>query len=328
MRESLSRSPKTKAKVKVKVPATATRSRSTSKSGRKASSSTRNKPTIKKLVKAKPVKASKPTKKAAAIKKVVAKRVKAVSKRVAKAPAKTGKASSTPKLKAKAKVVPKVKSASKLQHAAKIRTQKIQPKGRSKVQIPLVVSPPPLSVDTPRRQVSMTAMRAFDQAVKVFNRRQFAEAKTMFESLQTRFPNEMEIIARTQTYIQVCNQKLDNTPSAPCNAEEFYDRGVFALNIGDFPQARALFEKALRLRPDEAHLLYSLAATHAQTGSLDQALDYLKRSIQIQPRFRNQALNDTDFSGLRENKQFLELLGLTSPFERLEARIERLESRR
>ena len=142
----------------------------------------------------------------------------------------------------------------------------------------------------------------------------------MFESLRTRFPNEVEIIARAQTYIQVCNHKLSHSPSIPRNADELYDRGVFALNIGDFTQARTFFEKALRLRPDEAHLLYSLAATHAQTGSHDQALDYLKRSIQIQPKFRTQALNDTDFSGLRENKQFLELLGLTSPFDRLESR--------
>jgi tetratricopeptide (TPR) repeat protein len=184
----------------------------------------------------------------------------------------------------------------------------------------LIVSPPPLPPEPPRRQVSSAVLRAFEQAVKAFNRRQFVEAKPMFENLQTRFPNEVEIIARAQTYIQVCNQKLAHTSSTPRNADEFYDRGVFALNIGDFSQARTFFEKALGLRPNEPYLLYSLAATLAQTGSLDQALDYLKRSIQIQPRFRSQALNDTDFSGLRENKQFLELLGLTSPFERLESK--------
>jgi hypothetical protein len=63
-----------------------------------------------------------------------------------------------------------------------------------------------------------------------------------------------------------------------------------------------------------------LAATHAQTGSHEQALDYLKRSIQIQPRFRSQAYNDSDFSGLRDNKQFLELIGLSSPFDLFDLR--------
>ncbi|MBO0800640.1 MAG: tetratricopeptide repeat protein, partial [Blastocatellia bacterium] len=85
----------------------------------------------------------------------------------------------------------------------------------------------------------------------MFNRRQFAEAKTMFEDLKPRFPNEVEIISRAQTFIQVCDQRLAHTPTLPRNADELYDRGVFALNIGDFTQARTFFEKALRLRPDE-----------------------------------------------------------------------------
>jgi tetratricopeptide (TPR) repeat protein len=214
----------------------------------------------------------------------------------------------------------KVKPSRKLHRPTKVRTTKIQTKRRGKVSIPVVVSHPPFPQEPPRRQVSSAVLRAFEQAVKAFNRRQYAEAKPMFENLQTRFPNEVEIIARAQTYIQVCNQKLAHASSTPRNADELYDRGVFALNIGDFTQARTFFEKALRLRPDEPYLLYSLAATHAQTGAHDQALDYLNRSIQIQPRFRSQALNDMDFSGLRENKRFLQLLGLVSPFERFEMR--------
>lgn len=142
----------------------------------------------------------------------------------------------------------------------------------------------------------------------------------MFENLLAKFPGEVEIVARTQMYIQVCNQKLSQTQSAPHNADELYDRGVYALNIGDFSQAKTFFEKALRLKPEEPYLLYSLAATHAQTGAMDQALDYLKRTFQVQPRYRTQALHDADFSGLRENKRFLELLGLASPFDLLQSR--------
>lgn len=142
----------------------------------------------------------------------------------------------------------------------------------------------------------------------------------MFENLLNRFPDEVEITARVQTYLQVCNQKLSHRSASPRNADEFYDRGVFALNTGDFSQARSFFEKALRLNPDEPHVLYSLAAAHAQTGTHDLALDYLTRSIQMQPRFRSQALNDADFSGLRDDKRFLELTGVTSPFDLLESR--------
>jgi hypothetical protein len=357
MREELSRSQRTKSKGKIRVAAKATRSKSVSRAKTKSSSSSRHKPAKKRLVK-KTIKArsktAKPVKKGARVRKATAKAVKAGAKKV-KRVVKSKKLTSRKKVKAlsyskpyskpysksisktKARGVPKVKRATGLHRASKVRSTgatratgaaKVRTKGKGKVSLavrasklpklpPLPPLPPP---EPPRRQVPSAVLRAFEQAVKVFNRRQYAEAKAMFENLQPRFPNEVEIIARAQTYIQVCNQKLMHRSSVPRNADELYDRGVFALNIGDFTQARTFFEKALRLRPDEPHLLYSLAATHAQTGSHDQAIDYLRRSIQIQPRFRSQALNDSDFSELRENKQFLELLGLTSPFERLDSR--------
>ncbi|HMV84873.1 MAG TPA: tetratricopeptide repeat protein [Blastocatellia bacterium] len=192
-------------------------------------------------------------------------------------------------------------------------------KPRRKVVLPIPAAPP-APPSPPRRALTSSALRAFEHAVKVFNRRQFAEAKSMFENLLAKFPGEVEIIARTQMYLQVCSQKLTHSQNAPHNADELYDRGVYALNIGDFSQAKSFFEKALRLKPEEPYLLYSLAATHAQTGAMEQALDYLKRTFQIQPRYRTQALHDTDFSGLRENKRFLELLGLASPFDLLQSR--------
>lgn len=173
-----------------------------------------------------------------------------------------------------------------------------------------------------RHQLATQALRAFEQAVKVFNLREFSEAKAMFEELQKRYHQEVEIIARSQTYIQVCNVRLANNRALPRNADEFYDRGVVALNVGNFVQARTLFEKALKLRPGDSYTLYSLAATHAQSGATDQALTYLEQAVQKQPRLRQQALNDTDFSVLKEDRRFLELLGATSPFDLLEARRE------
>jgi hypothetical protein len=199
-----------------------------------------------------------------------------------------------------------------------IQPGKASTKVRRKIVLPIKIVPPPPA--PPRRVMTAGALRAFEHAVRVFNRRHFDEAKPMFENLLVKYPGEVEIIARTQMYLQVCNQKLSHTQSAPHNADELYDRGVYALNIGDFSQAKTFFEKALRLKPEEPYLLYSLAATHAQTGAMDQALDYLKRAFQIQPRYRTQALHDADFSGLRENKQFLELLGLASPFDLLQSR--------
>jgi tetratricopeptide (TPR) repeat protein len=241
--------------------------------------------------------------------------------RVKKAVKKTPKASlrrSAPKATARpAKTQKKIIAKTQKKVVAKKRV-----KAKTLRRLPMIVSKAPPPPEPPRRQVTSGALRAFEQAVKVFNRRHFEDAKAMFETVQLKYPGDLEIVARAQMYIQVCKQKLEQETksAAPRNAEELYDHGVFALNIGDFTQARSFFEKALRLHPDAPHLLYSLAATHAQTGAHEEALNYLKRSIQIQPRFRAQAYNDADFSGLRDNRQFLELIGLTSPFDLLESK--------
>src|SRR5499425_830030 len=256
------------------------------------------------------------TAKVARVARKVAKNVR-VKKAVKKTP-KTSLRRPAPKATARpAKTQKKIVAKTQKKVVAKKRV-----KAKTLRRLPMIVSKAPPPPEPPRRQVTSGALRAFEQAVKVFNRRHFEDAKAMFETVQLKYPGDLEIVARAQMYIQVCKQKLEQETksAAPRNADELYDHGVFALNIGDFTQARVFFEKALRLHPDAPHLLYSLAATHAQTGSHEEALTYLKRSIQIQPRFRSQAYNDADFSGLRDNRQFLELVGLTSPFDLLESR--------
>ncbi len=334
MRETLSKGQKNKTKVKIST----TRSRSGSESKKKKE--------LKKALVASSRSAAPASKqgrnadgklkKSAAVQKAVKKTAKSSSKSlkvkakvIARKPVKaktSGNRSAAKKLKAPARTAAKSRRAtrSRTESRSVIKTSTItsRSKASGKVKIPVIVTAAPPPPEPPRRQVSSGALRAFEQAVRVFNRRRFDDARTMFENLLVKFPGDVEVVARSQMYIQVCKQKLANEtrPSAPRNADELYDHGVFALNIGDFTQARAFFEKALRMQPNEPHLLYSLAVTHAQSGSHEQALDYLKRSIQIQPRLRAQAYNDSDFSDLRENKQFLELIGLSSPFDLLDSR--------
>jgi hypothetical protein len=184
------------------------------------------------------------------------------------------------------------------------------------------LSAPRLASASRKRSVHR-ALALFEQAVKSFNQRDFSGAKEIFEGLQQRYPAEVDIFARAQIYIQVCELRLSKmaaTSAPPKTADELYDCGVIALNTGNFAQALAMFEKALSLRPDDSHILYSIAATYAQSGYSEQALRYLQSAVQKQPRFRQRALSDSEFSNLHADKRFLELTGIASPFDRLEMR--------
>ena len=214
------------------------------------------------------------------------------------------------------------KSAAKTQSLPKAAPPRTAGKsaGKSGLSAPVPPQPPSVTVEPLHRHPSAIALKSFEQAVKVFNRRQFAEAKTLFENMVAKYPQELEILARVQVYLQVCHQRLASATSTPETASTLYDQGVFALNKGDLKAARSLFERALELNPRDPHLFYSMAVTLLQSGQVDECLVHLERCIQLQPRFRSQALNDSDFTELRENRQFLALLGVTSPFDRFESR--------
>lgn len=153
-------------------------------------------------------------------------------------------------------------------------------------------------------------MKIFGQAIRLFNRQDFASAREAFSSFIETFPNEVEMVARAKTYITVCDQRLSRPPTAPRTAEALYDRGVFELNRGETEQAIAYFERALKSEHSADHVLYSLAAAHARLGMLGEALEELGRCVNKRESYRIQARRDPDFRPLYQNERFQELVGL------------------
>ncbi|HYP26215.1 MAG TPA: tetratricopeptide repeat protein [Blastocatellia bacterium] len=169
-------------------------------------------------------------------------------------------------------------------------------------------APPP----APRKSVqqsTVNAVRAFEQALKVFNRHDFSNAKAGFESILEKFGDQADIVARARTYLRICEQRLARTPSIPRNPDALYDQGVFELNKNNFRAAIEMFEKALRSQPRADHVIYSLAAAHARMNDTPRALDALRRAIALRPVHRSHARRDLDFASLRSNHDFQQLTG-------------------
>jgi tetratricopeptide (TPR) repeat protein len=155
----------------------------------------------------------------------------------------------------------------------------------------------------------LNAVRAFEQALKAFNKHDFSSAKAGFESILEKFGDQADIAARARTYLRICEQRLARTPSIPRNPDALYDQGVFELNKNNFRAAIELFEKALRSQPRADHVIYSLAAAHARINDAPRALDALRRAIALRPVHRSHARRDLDFASLRSNHDFQQLTG-------------------
>lgn len=171
---------------------------------------------------------------------------------------------------------------------------------------PRPLPPPPKKPPSPG---TLAAVRAFEQALRLFNRHDFAGARSAFLSIAGKFAEESEILARARTYVAICDQRLARAPSIPRNADALYDQGVFEFNRGNTTDAIELFEKALKADPRADHVYYSLAAAFARLNEATDALDSLRRAITLHPGHRSHARRDLDFASLHDNEGFRQLTG-------------------
>jgi hypothetical protein len=167
------------------------------------------------------------------------------------------------------------------------------------------VTPPPPRQPT---QDEAAALRAFERAHKEFVRGHFGEARQLFRALVEKHAGVSEVTARARTYLAIAESRLRSEPSLPRDADSLYDRGVIELNRGDYVAAQELFERALKREPSAAHIHYGLAATRSRLGSIDSALESLRRALEIQPNLRIRAQHDQDLTALRNDPEFERLV--------------------
>ncbi len=153
-------------------------------------------------------------------------------------------------------------------------------------------------------------VRAFEQAVRLFNRQDFERAREAFQVLIERFPAEAEVLARARAYLAICEQKLRAPRPVPRTPEALYDRGIIELNRGQIALAISYFEKALKLDPLADHAVYALAAAYARGGQVEKALATLRQAIAMREAHRWHARRDPDFHSLYANPEFQKLVGI------------------
>lgn len=175
-----------------------------------------------------------------------------------------------------------------------------------------VISPPPKKSPVPS---VMQAVKAFEQALRVFNRHDYAAAKEAFDGLLAKFSEQADVVAQARTYMAICDQRMARTPVVPRSPEALYDQGVIQLNKGNFVDAVGLFDKALKVEPRADHIWYSLSAAYARMNQPFKSLDALRRAISLRSVHRSHARRDPDFASLHTNEDFQQLTGFGFDFD-------------
>jgi len=198
---------------------------------------------------------------------------------------------------------------------AKTAARPAATKSASKAALPAAAAkaaPPPKKTAVPS---ALQAVKAFEQALRLFNRHDYNAAKEAFDSLLSKFSEQADIVAPARTYMAICDQRMARTPAVPRNPDALYDQGVVQLNKGNLSEAVGLFEKALKVEPRADYIWYSISAAYARMHQSFKSLDALRRAISIRSVHRSHARRDPDFASLHTSEEFQQLTGFGFDFD-------------
>jgi tetratricopeptide (TPR) repeat protein len=151
----------------------------------------------------------------------------------------------------------------------------------------------------------LTAVKNFEVGLRYLQKQNYKKSKEIFEKLAS--GSAHEVANRARVYLRMCERKLSRAESLPKTAADYYDLGVAQLNARNLDSAIEHLNKADRLRPNQDHVQYALAAAHALLGNVEVALGHLKSAVALRPANRFLACKDEDFQSLVGDPRFRRL---------------------
>jgi tetratricopeptide (TPR) repeat protein len=81
------------------------------------------------------------------------------------------------------------------------------------------------------------------------------------------------------------------------------------LTQGNYTQALAGYNQALKLQPNFAMAYYNKACVYSLRREVKAAIENLQRAIDLDAKYREKAKRDFNFKNIRKDRQFRVLIG-------------------
>ena len=78
---------------------------------------------------------------------------------------------------------------------------------------------------------------------------------------------------------------------------------------GRYAEAADRGGELIEARPDQAYLYFNLACCESLAGRTTDAVDHLRRAIEMSEQFRAYAKDDSDLDPIRDEPAFKQLIG-------------------
>jgi tetratricopeptide (TPR) repeat protein len=167
--------------------------------------------------------------------------------------------------------------------------------------------PPRLLRET---KTTAAALALLEKGIRLIYDRDLKRARVELRTLLDTYPGETEILARARSYIQICDREETSHKKPVVTNDQIYTLGVMEHNKANYEAAISYFHQSLENHRDADYIYYSLAASMALKGDFHDAIDNLRKAIELNEASRIHAKNDADFFSLQTQKEFADLIGL------------------
>ncbi len=166
-------------------------------------------------------------------------------------------------------------------------------------------APAPKAAPSDTKAETKLQLKSFERGIQLLHRRNYREAKESFEKSKT--GPSREVSAKAALHIAMCERRLAAPAPEPNSAEDHYNYGVALINNRSLDQARKHLLIALDMEPRGDHIHYAMGVCQWLSGDAGGAYDSLKRAIELQPRNRMVARQDSDLDSMAAQPRFSRL---------------------
>lgn len=147
------------------------------------------------------------------------------------------------------------------------------------------------------------ALEEFEAGLEKIHAKQWAEAKSLFESVVAK-ADHSQLSDRARQYIEICLRQEEELSS-----EDPYLLAVFEKNRGNLEAALAICKE--QGKDSNPQFAYLTASIEALAENEDEAIEQLRTAIDLEPKNRVYAYHDPDFRSLHGVDEFTELMELS-----------------
>ncbi len=155
------------------------------------------------------------------------------------------------------------------------------------------------------------ALVRLEKGIKALYQKDFRKGRAEFKSLVEDHPGETEILARARSYLRICAREEATHRRPAITNDQLYGLGVIEHNRANYEGALNHYHRSLVQRPEADFIHYSIASSLAMKGETLEAIQALRKAIELNEDNRIYAKNDSDFFSLHVHKEFTDLVGLT-----------------